>query len=223
MSKLLVATNLTKSFELDDLSKINIINDISLEIEMPEVLGIMGESGAGKSTLLNIVSTIDEPSSGSVELCGSDISKLNEKELSKFRNEKIGFIYQFHHLLPEFDVLENVLIPNRISGKKLNKLRAKELLEVVGLSDRINYSVKKLSGGEQQRVSIARSLMNSPEIIFCDEPTGNLDHKNTEHLFKLFQSLNKNFGMTFVIVSHSDMLKDYSDRMIYLEDGKIKE
>lgn len=223
MNKLLVAKDLTKQFDLDDSGKIDIIKNISLEIDSPEVLGIMGESGAGKSTLLNIISTIDEPTSGTVELCGSDISKLTEKELSTFRNEKIGFIYQFHHLLPEFDVLENVLIPNRISGKKRNVSRAKELLEIVGLSDRINYSVKKLSGGEQQRVSIARSLMNSPEIIFCDEPTGNLDHKNTEHLFKLFQSLNKEFGMTFIIVSHSDMLKEFSDRMIYLEDGKIKE
>ena len=207
---------------MDDGGEIEILKGISFDIKEPEVFGIMGESGAGKSTLLNVISTIDEPSSGLVQLCGTDIQSLSENELSEFRNQSLGFIYQFHHLLPEFSVLDNVLLPNRISGKPLKKEYAKELLDIVGLKERLNYSVKKLSGGEQQRVSIARSLMNSPEIVFCDEPTGNLDHKNTEHLFSLFKSLSESMSMTFVIVSHSDMLKAFSNRLIFLEDGKIK-
>ena len=222
MSKLLSVSNVTRSFLLDDSNNsLDIIKGISFDISEPQVFGIMGESGAGKSTLLNIISTIDHPSSGDVLLCDVDCKTLSEKELSKFRNEHIGFIYQFHHLLPEFSVLDNVLMPNRISGKSLNTKRAEELLDVVGLSERVNYSVKKLSGGEQQRVSIARSLMNEPKIIFCDEPTGNLDAGNTEHLFSLFKNLSEDLGMTFVIVSHSDMLKNYSDRIVNLKDGLI--
>ena len=171
-----------------------------------------------------MISTIDEPTSGEVYLSGKSLLNLSGNKLAQTRNNTLGFIFQSHYLLPEFSVLDNVLMPARISGNQKNKKEyALHLLDKVGMSHRVNYSIKKLSGGEQQRVSVARSLINQPSIIFCDEPTGNLDLKNTETLFELFSNLKSELNMTFVIVSHSDSLKKYSDRILFLEDGRMKE
>jgi lipoprotein-releasing system ATP-binding protein len=215
--------NISKRFALEDESYLQILEDISFSISAGEIFGIMGESGAGKSTLLNVISTIDVPDSGKVFFKDLDVLRLDAKSVNSFRNSDIGFIYQSHHLLAEFDVLQNVMMPSLISsyGKK-NVEEATRLLARVGLSDRLQHSIKKLSGGEQQRVSIARALMNNPQLIFCDEPTGNLDQKNTIQIFELFQSLAKEENVTFVVVSHSELLANYCDQMIHLEDGVIQ-
>lgn len=222
MNNLYNVQNISKRFALDDGSNLQILDDITFTIGAGEIFGIMGESGAGKSTLLNVISTIDRPDSGNVFFKDVDVLALQSKAIDNFRNKQIGFIYQSHHLLAEFDVLHNVLMPSLISSySRADRETATRLLERVGLADRINHSIKKLSGGEQQRVSIARALMNTPELIFCDEPTGNLDHKNTIQIFELFQSLAKEENVSFVVVSHSELLSSYCDQMIHLEDGKI--
>jgi len=215
---MLQANNIIKSF-----GKIEILKNISLEIANNEVVSIIGASGAGKSTLLQILGTLDAADKGEVFIKDTAIAKLNQTDLSKFRNQHIGFIFQFHNLLPEFTALENVCIPGFIGNKPEAevKTKAKELLDKLGMSHRLKNKPSELSGGEQQRVSVARSLINSPSIIFADEPSGNLDSKNAEELHKLFFDLRKDLQKTFVIVTHNKELAAMSDRIIEMKDGEI--
>lgn len=222
MNNILKVTNLTKSFDIDENNKFHVLKDISFNVKKGEVFGIMGESGAGKSTLLNIIGTLDTADSGSIKINDLELKDLKESKVSELRNKQIGFVFQNHHLLPEFNVLQNVLMPLYLrSIKKADKNKAINLLKIFGLDHRVNYPINKLSGGEQQRVSVCRALITSPDIVFCDEPTGNLDLKNTISLFDYFKKIAQEMAVTFIIVSHSDHLKKYSNNMIYLEDGKI--
>lgn len=212
------AQNIRKSY--GDLS---VLNDLNLEVAKSEIISIVGKSGSGKSTLLHILGTLDQADSGSLIIDGVDIATLKEKELAKFRNDKIGFIYQFHHLLNEFTAQENVAIPAFIGKKDRNQAmkRAAELLDYLGLKDRINHKPAQLSGGEQQRVAVARALMNQPEVVYADEPTGNLDNETSEDLHHLLLSLRKDFDQTFIIVTHNPELAELSDRKLILANGKL--
>ncbi|MFN4110933.1 MAG: ABC transporter ATP-binding protein [Ignavibacteria bacterium] len=218
---ILRADNIKKSFLLDNKLRLNVLKGISLEICKGEIFEIVGASGAGKSTLLHILGTIDKPDDG--ELYFEDINLLNlkDEELSRFRNKNIGFVFQFHHLLPEFTALENVVIPMMIDGRTFEecKGRAIELLDYVGLSERINHKPSELSGGELQRVAIARALANNPKIIFADEPTGNLDSQNSKTIIQLIKNLNEEFNKTFVIVTHNPELVEIADRVREIKDG----
>ncbi len=220
---ILKAENIKKSFLLNNNLKLDVLKGISLEVVEKEILIIIGSSGAGKSTLLHILGTIDRPDEGKIFFREMDLLKMKDEDLSRFRNKNIGFVFQFHHLLPEFSALENVIIPMMIDGKKLNscKSRAFELLELVGMKDRANHKPSELSGGELQRVAIARALANNPEIIFADEPTGNLDSKNSQSIIELFQELNKAFGQTLVIVTHNPELMSIAHRVNEIKDGII--
>jgi lipoprotein-releasing system ATP-binding protein len=217
---MIIAENIKKK-----IGNTEILKGISLQINPSEVVSLVGPSGAGKSTLLSILGTLDKPSEGKVLIDSEDILKMNEKKLAAFRNKNIGFVFQFHHLLPEFTALENVYIPALIKGesKSIAEQRAKELLDRVGLSHRLNHKPTELSGGEQQRVAVARSLINKPKVIFADEPTGNLDSHNAEALHQLFFELRKEFGQTFVIVTHNEHLAQMADRTIHIVDGMIVE
>lgn len=214
------AENIKKSF-----GELEVLKGINLNIEQGEVVSIVGASGAGKTTLLQILGTLDNPTSGRIEIDGTDVSKIGELELSKFRNQKIGFVFQFHQLLPEFTATENVMIPALIGGtnKKEASAKAIELLEFLNLSDRINHKPSELSGGEKQRVAIARALINRPSVVFADEPSGNLDSHNAEELQRLFFSLREKFGQTFVIVTHDQHLAEMCDRTIKIKDGIVEE
>ena len=221
MSYILSAKNLHKSY-----NNISVLNDINLKLKSNQITTIVGPSGAGKTTLLHILGTLSKPDNlknSSLEIDNIDIFKMKNDSLSKFRNKKIGFIFQFHELLPEFSALENVCIPKLISGESLNKSRIKgiELLSDLGLKNRINHKPSELSGGEQQRVAVARALINNPKIIFADEPTGNLDSENAEILHQLFFTLRDKIGCSFVIVTHNKDLTKRSDQIISLKDGKI--
>ena len=221
MSYILSARNLHKSY-----NNINVLYDINLKIKNNQITTIVGPSGAGKTTLLQILGTLNKPDdykNSSLEIDNIDIFKLKNNALSKFRNKKIGFIFQFHELLPEFSALENVCIPKLISGESLNKSRIEgiELLSDLGLKNRINHKPSELSGGEQQRVAVARALINNPKIIFADEPTGNLDSENAEILHQLFFTLRDKIGCSFVIVTHNKDLTKKSDQIISLKDGRI--
>ena len=210
--------NITKSFgDLQDLK------GIDLYIEKGEIVSIVGPSGAGKTTLLQIMGTLDKPDSGTIEIDGEDISKLKQTALSKFRNKNIGFVFQFHQLLPEFTALENIMIPAFIAGtgKSEAKKRAEELLAFMGLTDRANHKPNQLSGGEKQRVAVARALMNRPSVIMADEPSGSLDSRNKEELHRLFFELRDKLGQTFVIVTHDESLAKLSDRIVHMKDGVI--
>lgn len=215
---MIIAENIVKK-----IGDTEILKGISLQIKASEVVSLVGPSGAGKSTLLSILGTLDKPTSGKVFIDNQEIAKMNEKKLAAFRNANIGFVFQFHHLLPEFTALENVFIPALIKGEKLKEAenRAKKLLDRVGLSHRYHHKPSELSGGEQQRVAIARALINHPKVVFADEPTGNLDSHNAEALHHLFFELRKEFGQTFVIVTHNEHLAQMSDRVIHIMDGKI--
>ncbi|MNK12956.1 Lipoprotein-releasing system ATP-binding protein LolD [compost metagenome] len=204
--------------------QLDVLKGIDLEIQSGEVVSIVGSSGAGKTTLLQILGTLDKPDAGTVTLNGVNPFELSSKGLAGFRNQKIGFIFQFHQLLPEFTALENVVMPALIGGKgmKESKDRAKHLLDKLGLSNRENHQPAALSGGEQQRVAVARALMNEPDIIFADEPSGNLDSRNAEELHRLFFELRKEFGQTFVIVTHNNLLAEMADRTIVMADGSLK-
>lgn len=217
---MVVATDIHKSFDT-----LEVLRGVSLQVSKGEIVSIVGPSGAGKTTLLQILGTLDKPNEGSVELCGVDISKLNERELAFFRNQKIGFIFQFHQLLPEFTALENVMIPALIGGrdKKKAKNRAIELINYLQLSDRMGHKPAELSGGEKQRVAVARALINQPEIILADEPSGSLDSHNKEELHKLLFDLRDKFGLTIIIVTHDKELASLSDRVIQMKDGRISE
>lgn len=213
--------------ELKGISKaygsLQVLNNIDLVIDKSEIVSIVGASGAGKTTLLQIMGSLDKPDAGSVVYNGTDILKLNAKELAKFRNDNMGFIFQFHHLLPEFTALENVCIPAYIqrTAKHDAEKRALELLGFLGLSDRAHHKPAELSGGEQQRVAVARALMNKPLAVLADEPTGNLDTENANELHQLFFDLRDEFGQTFIIVTHNDELANQTDRKIVMKDGKL--
>lgn len=201
--------------------KLEVLKGANLEISKSSITSIVGKSGTGKSTLLHILGTLDEPDSGSVEIEGEDVFKLSSKQLSRFRNKKIGFVFQFHHLIPEFTALENVSIPaliNKASKSEANA-KAKELLDYLGLADRLNHKPSELSGGEQQRVAVARALVNNPSIIFADEPTGNLDNQTSSELHELIVKLRDELEQSFVIVTHNQELAGLSDRCYEMSDG----
>lgn len=210
--------NIKKSF-----GSLQVLKGIDLHIGKGEVVSIVGPSGAGKTTLLQIIGTLDNADSGSVVIDGADVTKMKDKELAKFRNLHLGFVFQFHQLLPEFTAIENVMIPAMIAGKsnKQTKARAMELLSFLGLADRADHKPSELSGGEKQRVAVARALINNPAIILADEPSGSLDSKNKAELHQLFFDLRDKYGQTFVIVTHDEGLSQITDRTIRLKDGMV--
>lgn len=203
---------------------LEVLKGINLEIQANEIVSIVGASGAGKTTLLQILGTLDKPDNGELLIDQKSVFKLKDKELSKFRNEKIGFIFQFHQLLPEFTAIENICLPGFIKGtpKATVEKRALELLRFLKVDHRSGHRPNQLSGGEQQRVAVARSLINNPAVIFADEPSGNLDSKNADELHQLFFDLRSEFGQTFVIVTHNNSLADMADRKLEIMDGLVK-
>lgn len=217
---MITARNLKKSF-----GELQVLKGIDLEISKGEIVSIVGPSGAGKTTLLQIIGTLDRPDEGEVVIDGINTRQLSSKKLSDFRNQRIGFVFQFHQLLPEFTALENIMMPALIAGKSKSKAKAKakELLEFMNLADRADHKPKELSGGEKQRVAVARALVNEPAVILADEPSGSLDSKNKEELHQLFFQLRDKFGQTFVIVTHDEGLANICDRKIMMRDGKIEE
>lgn len=218
---MITAQNITKHY-----GELQVLKNVSVSINAGEIISIVGASGAGKTTLLQILGTLDKAdknSNGSLIINEQNINALSDKELSKFRNQNLGFIFQFHQLLPEFTALENVCIPAFIADKNKaeTEKRAKELLDYLGLKERYSHKPNALSGGEQQRVAVARALINNPKVIFADEPSGNLDTASAENLHKLFFDLRKEFGQTFVIVTHNEELANMADRKLIMKDGLI--
>lgn len=203
---------------------LEVLKDIDLTIQKGEIVSIVGPSGAGKTTLLQIIGTLDRPDTGSVIIDGIDTTTLSQKKLSDFRNRHIGFVFQFHQLLPEFTAIENIMIPAYIAGvnTKEARRRAEELLQFMGLSDRAKHKPNELSGGEKQRVAVARALINNPDVILADEPSGSLDSKNKEELHQLFFDLRDKYGQTFVIVTHDEGLASITDRTIHMRDGILE-
>lgn len=213
-------SGITKSY-----GNLKVLKGVDVEIQKGEVVSIVGASGAGKSTLLQIIGTLDYADSGSLDIAGKNLRKMNTNQLAAFRNEHIGFIFQFHNLLPEFTALENVCIPAFIAKKSKQEAeqRAVELLDFLGLKERIHHKPNQLSGGEQQRVAVARALVNKPDVVLADEPSGNLDSHNARDLHNLFFSLREKFNQTFVIVTHNEDLAKMADRTLVMKDGKIVE
>jgi lipoprotein-releasing system ATP-binding protein len=214
----LQATNIHKSY-----GKLEILKGVNVDIQRGEIVSIVGKSGAGKSTLLHILGTLDSADQGNLVIADTSIKSLKSKQLANFRNRHIGFVFQFHHLLPEFTALENVCIPGYIqrNSESAVKQRATELLEYLGLSDRLTHKPSELSGGEQQRVAVARALINQPAVIFADEPTGNLDSAASQDMHRLIRQLRDDYRQTFVIVTHNKELADLSDRCLEMKDGLL--
>ena len=210
--------DITKSF-----GSLQVLKGIDLDIQQGEIVSIVGPSGAGKTTLLQIMGTLDKADTGTIQINGTDIDTLSATQLSHFRNQKIGFVFQFHQLLPEFTALENIMIPAFIGGmgKKEAHRRAEELLDFMNLGDRSNHKPNELSGGEKQRVAVARALVNNPSVVLADEPSGSLDSQNKQELHQLFFDLRERFGQTFVIVTHDEQLAALTDRTIHMQDGVI--
>lgn len=215
---MLTGKNIYKTF-----GTIEVLKGVDIEIQKKELVSIVGPSGSGKSTLLHILGTLDKADRGSVSMNGVAIDSLSPKKLAAFRNKHIGFVFQFHHLLPEFTALENTCIPGWLAGgkKKDVEQRARELLQLLGLGHRLENKPNAMSGGEQQRVAVARALINQPDIVFADEPTGNLDSANAKELHQLFLDLKQQFDQTFLIVTHNEELAGMSDRVLHMRDGKI--
>lgn len=215
---MLTAENIHKSYD-----SLEVLKGIDLHVQKGEIVSIVGVSGAGKSTLLHILGTLDNPDTGKILLSGKEITTLSNKRIAGFRNKHIGFVFQFHNLLPEFTALENVCIPGFIAGIKQEEVyrKGEELLEKLGLGPRKDHKPSELSGGEQQRTAVARALINNPDIIFADEPSGNLDSKNAKELYDLFLKLREEFGQTFVIVTHNPELTKLADRILEIKDGVI--
>ncbi len=223
MSILIKANGIYKTFKTEGENQLELFKNLNVEIEKSKITVIVGASGAGKSTLLHILSGLDKPDKGEVFFDGKNIYELNETQIAKLRNQKLGFVFQFHHLLEEFTALENVFIPSMIAGipreDAVNK--ATELLERFGLGKRVNHKPAELSGGEQQRVAIARALINQPEIVFADEPTGNLDSENSESIHQLIKQLKEEFNSTILLVTHNPELVKLGDEVLKIKDGKI--
>lgn len=215
---ILQANNIFKSY-----GKLEILKGVSVTVKKGEIVSIVGASGAGKSTLLHIIGTLDKPDRGTILIEGQDVFSLNEKQLSEFRNKHIGFVFQFHHLLPEFTALENVCIPGYIAGQDRQAVEARgmELLDILGVKHRADHKPSAMSGGEQQRVSVARALINNPTLVLADEPSGNLDSENATALHQLFFDLRDKMQQTFIIVTHNEDLARISDRTIHMRDGLI--
>jgi lipoprotein-releasing system ATP-binding protein len=215
---MIITSGITKSY-----GELKVLKGIDIEIKAREVVSIVGASGAGKTTLLQIIGTLDRPDNGMITYDGTDVNKLRGKSLAAFRNKNIGFVFQFHQLLPEFTAIENVCIPAYIAGKSKSEAEsmASEILGFLSLSDRLDHKPSELSGGEQQRVAVARALINNPSVILADEPSGNLDSENKNELHKLFFRLRDTFGQTFVIVTHDRQLANMSDRILQIKDGLI--
>jgi lipoprotein-releasing system ATP-binding protein len=216
---MLQARDIYKSY-----GQVHVLKGVDLTLSKGEIVSIVGPSGSGKSTLLHILGTLDRPGKGEIIINDKPIQGLNDKQLAAFRNKHIGFVFQFHHLLPEFTAIENVCIPGWINGRKKTEVsaRAKQLLESLGLGSRLENKPSALSGGEQQRVAVARALINDPQIIFADEPTGNLDSANARELHQLFFDLRKQFNQTFLIVTHNEELARMSDYVLHMKDGKME-
>lgn len=212
------ASNLSKSYQ-----QLHVLRDVSLDIQKGEVVAIVGKSGAGKSTLLHILGTLDQADQGQLLINNTAVNQLNTNELARFRNQNIGFVFQFHHLLPEFTALENICVPAFIKGtpEKEAQTKALQLLDYLGLKDRADHKPSQLSGGEQQRVSVARALINQPAVIFADEPSGNLDSQTSQELHQLFFQLRKDFQQTFVVVTHNMELAALCDRTLTMQDGTL--
>ena len=219
---MITVTNLSKSFPMGG-QTLTVLKDINLQIQRGELIAVVGASGAGKSTLLHIIGTLERPTTGTVHFYDQDMFKLSEGEQAKFRNRRIGFVFQFHHLLPEFTALENACMPALIQRRQRADIEpeAVTLLEEVGLGSRLHHKPGELSGGEQQRVAVARALLQKPDLVLADEPTGNLDSHTGDALFAMMQRLNKTRGTTFVIVTHNDKLSAHADRIIRMQDGQI--
>ena len=217
---MIICRNIKKSF-----GELQVLNGIDLTVQRGEIVAIVGPSGAGKTTLLQIMGTLDKPNSGEIIYNNFNINNLKDKELASFRNKNIGFVFQFHQLLPEFTAMENVMIPALIGNVKQHEAikRTKEILAFLGLQDRIEHKPEELSGGEKQRVAVARALVNRPSVIFADEPSGSLDSQNKDELHQLFFDLRKEFNQTFVIVTHDITLAKLTDRIITMKDGRIIE
>jgi len=222
MNKIIVCTNLTKIYH-EDAAKIKVLSGVNFALKQGEKVAIIGTSGSGKSTLLNLLAGLDAPTSGTVHLNGQDLFSLNEKKRGLLRNQSLGFVYQFHHLLPEFTALENVCLPQLIAHKPINeaKKQATQLLDLVGLSDRLKHKPAQLSGGERQRVAIARALSNSPQVVLLDEPTGNLDATTALKIQQLLHSLSSELGTAFLLVTHDLNLAKQMDRMVQLANGEL--
>lgn len=215
---MIIGKNIHKKY-----GNLEVLKGVDLHIKPAEVVSIVGSSGAGKTTLLTILGTLDKPTTGEILFNNENITSLNEKKLAAFRNQHIGFVFQFHHLLPEFTALENVCMPAFINktGKKEAETKALELLDLLGLKHRAEHKPSELSGGEQQRVAVARALINNPKVIFADEPSGNLDSENAQHLHELFFTLRDNLKQTIVVVTHNETLANMADRKLVMKDGNI--
>ena len=214
--------NLVKTYQPDGV-EVRVLRGLDLDIQAGEMLAILGASGVGKSTLLHILGALDRPTGGEVFFKEKQIFRLSNSELARFRNQTIGFVFQFHHLLPEFSALENVIIPGLLGGNTRQKveIRARQLIELVGLEERMSHRPAELSGGEQQRVAVARALVNKPAMVLADEPTGNLDSETADSIYDLLREINQSEGMTFVVVTHNEPIADLMDRQVVMVDGRI--